>query len=52
MLQFYVAEKLGYTVSELQERMTQEELWMWSIFYSLRADQEQEAMDKAKRKRR
>ena len=52
ILQFVVAEKLGYTVSELQERMTQEELWMWSIFYDLRADQEKEAMDKAKRKRR
>jgi len=47
-----VAEKLGYTVTELQERMTLEELWMWSVFYDLRADQEKEAMDKAKRKRR
>ena len=33
ILQFVVAEKLVATVSELQERMTQEELWMWFILY-------------------
>ena len=49
MIQFVVAEKLGYTVQELQERMTFEELQMWSVFYQLRSDYEQAAMDKAKR---
>lgn len=52
LLQFVVAEKLGYTVSELQERMTLEELYMWSVFYQLRADEEKAAMDKAKRQQR
>ena len=47
-----MAEKLGYTVSELQERMTLEELYMWSVFYQLRADEEQAALDKARRNRR
>ena len=49
MIQFVVAEKLGYTVSELQERMTLEELQMWSVFYQLRSDHEQAAINKAKR---
>ena len=49
MIQFVVAEKLGYTVQELQERMTFEELQMWSVFYQLRSDHEQAAMNKAKR---
>ena len=47
-----VAEKLGYTLSELQERMTQEELYLWSMFYEFRAQEEKKTMDKAKRGRR
>jgi hypothetical protein len=47
-----VCEKLGYTLSELRERMTLEELILWSTFYELRGDEEKAAMEKAKRKRR
>jgi len=47
-----VCEKLGYTLSELRERMTMEELILWSTFYELRNDEEREAMEKAKRQRR
>ena len=47
-----VAEKLGYTLTELQERMTLEELWLWSVFYEIRSEEEKAAMEKAKRHRR
>lgn len=47
-----VAEKLGYTLNELQEKMTPEELYLWSMFYDLRQEEERKAMDKAKRGRR
>lgn len=44
-----VAEKLGYTLQELRERMTLEELYLWQAFYQLRADEEKAAQDKANR---
>ena len=46
-----VAEKLGYTLSELAERITVEELLLWSAFYALRSDQEKAAYEKAQRRR-
>ncbi len=47
-----VAEKLGCTLTELQEKMTPEELYLWSMFYDLRQEEEKKTMDKAKRGRR
>ncbi len=47
-----VAEKLGYTLTELQDKMTLEELYLWQMFYKLRDEKEQEASNKAKRGRR
>ena len=47
-----VCEKLGYTLSELRERMTLEELILWSTFYELRNDEERKAMERAQRGRR
>ena len=47
-----VAEKLGYTLQELRQRMTLEELYLWQAFYQLRADEEKAAMDKANRQSR
>lgn len=47
-----VAEKLGYCLTELQEKMTPEELYLWSMFYEVRAEEEKKTMDKAKRSRR
>ena len=52
ILQLVVAEKLGYTLAELQERTTTEELLLWSAFYEHRSDLEKAAMDKAARRRR
>ena len=51
-MEMLVAEKLGYTLGELREQMTVEELILWGTFYEIRADEEKAAMDKAKRKRR
>ena len=45
MLQLVVAEKLGYTLAELQERATVEEMLLWSAFYEYRSDQERSAME-------
>lgn len=42
-----VAEKLGYTLFELRERMTPEELEIWMVFYHLRNDEEKAAQEKA-----
>ena len=47
-----VAEKLGMTLTALNEQMTMEELILWTTFYELRNDEEKAAMDKAKRGRR
>jgi hypothetical protein len=47
-----VAEKLGYTLSEIQERLTPQELAIWAAFYSLRHQEEEAAMEKAKKRRR
>ena len=47
-----MAEKLGYTLTELQDRMTPEELILWSAFYQLRHEEEQKAMNKVKSGRR
>jgi hypothetical protein len=44
-----VAEKLGYTLSEMRDRMVPEELELWLIFYHIRADEEKEASEKARR---
>ena len=46
-----VAEKLGYTLTELQERTTPEEMLLWSAFYELRHEQEKAALEKARRRR-
>jgi hypothetical protein len=51
-LQLVVAEKLGYTLTELQERTTVEEMLLWSAFYEYRSDQEKAALDRASRRRR
>jgi hypothetical protein len=39
---------LGYTISELQDRITEEELTMWNILYQIEHEESEQA---AKRKR-
>ena len=52
MLSFGVAKELGYTVQELHERITLEELLSWSAYFSILNKQQDEAINKAKRSRR
>ena len=52
LAELVVAEKLGYTLVELRERMLPEELELWILFYNLRAEEERQAMKQAKTRRR
>jgi len=50
-IQFFIAEKLGYTLSELRQKMTDTELMGWYVYFKIQADEEQAAYEKAKRRR-
>jgi hypothetical protein len=39
------------TLSELKEKVTDEELILWSCFYSLKNKKQQQEMEKIKRRR-
>ena len=51
LLSFGVARELGYTVQELHERITPEELLGWSAFFSITNRRQDQAMRKAQRRR-
>ena len=51
MLSFGVAKELGYTVQELWERVTPEELAGWSCYFSIINRRQDAAMKKAQRRR-
>lgn len=40
------------TLGDLQQRMTPEELLLWSSFYEYRTQEEKKAQDKAMKRRR
>jgi hypothetical protein len=46
----YLAKELGYTLSELTERLTPDELQLWVAFYEIEAEQQAEAARKARRR--
>ena len=50
-IQFFVAEKLSCTLSELRQKMTAEELFGWYTYFKIRSDEEKAAFDKARRRR-
>jgi len=52
LAELVVAEKLGYTLNELREKMCADELSLWMMFYDLRQEQELKQLEEAKRKRR
>ena len=52
MLSFGVAKELGYTVQELHERVSLEELLGWSCYFSIINKEQDAAMKKASRRRR
>ena len=45
-----VARDLGYTLSELTQRMTREELQLWTLLYEVEAEEQEAAMKKSRRK--
>lgn len=49
--EFFLATKLGKTVSELRNQLTEAELVMFGAYYELKAKREKEEMDKAKARR-
>ena len=51
MLSFGVAKELGYTVQELHERITMEELLGWSAYFSILNQEQEKAMQGARRRR-
>lgn len=51
MLQLGVAKELGYTLARLNKEVTFEELLLWSSYFELLNDEQEEAMKKMKRRR-
>lgn len=45
-----VARDLGYTLSELSQRMTHEEFQLWALVFQVEYEEEEEARRKAKRR--
>lgn len=50
MLQMAVAKELGHTLSELTQRVTLEELIIWSVYFDLYNEEQEAAMKKVRRR--
>ena len=48
MLQLGVAKELKYTLLELQQKMTMEELFIWSAYFSVLNDEQEKMLNKSK----
>jgi hypothetical protein len=48
---FFLATELGMTLSQLTERLTQEELVGWAAFYELKSEEQQAVMDRSRTSR-
>jgi len=51
MLQFGVAKELGMSLSEVRTTMTPEELVAWSAYFQILNEDQERAMERAKRRR-
>jgi hypothetical protein len=51
MLSFGVAKELGMTVQQLHANITLEELMGWSAYFSIINKQQEEAMERARKRR-
>ena len=51
MLQFGVAKELGMSLSEVRTTMTPEELVGWSAYFQTLNEDQERAMERAKRRR-
>lgn len=47
-----VAKELGYSLRRLLEEVTEEEILLWSAYFSYLNDEQEKSMKKAKRGRR
>ena len=45
-----VARELGYTLSELSNRMSREELQLWCLLFEVEAQEQEEMRRKARRR--
>jgi hypothetical protein len=45
-----IARELGYTLSELSQKMSREELQLWCLLYETEASEQAESRRKAKRR--
>ena len=45
-----LARELGYTISEVMERMTYDEIFLWGVLFEIEHDEREEAARKAKRR--
>jgi hypothetical protein len=51
MFQLSLAEELKLTLSELKEKVTDEELMLWSLYFNIKNRRHQQELEKAKRRR-
>lgn len=45
-----IARDLGYTLSELTQRLTREEMQLWTLLYEVEYKEQEEAMKKSSRR--
>lgn len=50
-LQLGVAKELGYTLAEMNNKLTPDELVLWSVYFELLNDEQDEQMKAARRRR-
>ena len=51
LAELVVAKELGYTLVELREKMTEEELYIWHAFLTLQREEEDKMLNKSKMRR-
>ena len=51
LAELVVAKELHMTLGQLRDAMTPAELWLWHAFMTLQQEENQKAMEKARRRR-
>jgi len=51
LAELVIAKELGYTLVELREKMTEEELYIWHAFLTLQREEEDKMLNKSKMRR-
>ena len=50
--ELHVAKELGMSLTQLRNELTYEELWLWVAYFGLINDMQEEASQKASKRRR